>query len=207
MPKKRSSHLHKHKQENLRRQLLFLNNYFEDQEYLKSNYAEEQEFIQMMVDLYDEGSNSDLITDINTGIGSSLLNTLKTGHEKMINLVTEIDSIRESRSFRNLPFQVAEVVTKFIELLDLTKLPSLASVHNVSMLLSELHIKIDAIEKLELPEITQGIDRWMKKINSISLLEKIMGRSKKGLSGEQCLKLEEDVSKWLELFKIKLSKL
>ena len=124
-----------------------------------------------------------------------------SSYTQLINII--LAQARQIQELQTLPPQIAEAIAKFIELLDLTKMPSIATRTYVESLLNELAIILKSFDLPILGNILLEIEEWEKKIQP-KFKDKIFSRKSIVISSELCEQLGLRVNGWIEEFKLKL---
>jgi hypothetical protein len=197
----RSTGQPRHSRKNHDRELSFLNHFFQNRAYLAKDGIGDQEFTQFLIDLYDAPQQGTLPVG---GIAQEESEGMLTGYAKLREISLELDQLREVLEYKRLPLIVAETMATFIELLDLTHLMTLATTHNTTVLLDQLHIRLTATGISEMLPTIGEIEDWLKQIQKISFKEKILRNKREKLTESECEQLQEDISRWMELFKMSL---
>lgn len=185
----------------IRSQIQQIDRYLKHQIYLSDK--DNRQLTQIIIDYYSEVDSFDLRSEIREILTTEDLKLFDRGTTAILLMEKLLNQAGLLSKLVKLPYQIAEVISKFIEMLDLIKLPIIAKRPYIQSMIDELIIKLDYLSYLDTAEIVNDILGWKTRLNP-NKMNRIMFRRSEILSPKLCEQLELDLSKWIEAFKLKL---
>jgi hypothetical protein len=184
----------------LRENVESIDQYFKYRMYL--NPKNTDQLTALVLEYYRHFEN-DLQSNLKEIFSDEELKNLEKG-EVVISLIDRIiKQTKKIEKLEELPYQIAEIIAKFIELMDLTQLPSIATYSYVESMLNKLDTLLNEVTYVEVDVILNEIVIWKKRI-SPNLINKLLFRKQEFLPSKLCEQLEIDVVKWIDIFKLKI---
>jgi len=188
----------------LRAQIQQVDAYLKNQTYLIDH--ESRPLVDAIIDYYSYTKSVNLKNALNQSFSVDERQRLDRGTSTMILIDKILNQEKLINKLTAIPIEIAMVIAKFIELLDLTKLPSLARVSYVTILLDDLDLRLENLCCIDTRGIVKELKTWKTEIQP-TILDKLPFRKWEYVSPEKCEQLELDVSKWIADFKLKLANL
>jgi len=127
-----------------------------------------------------------------------------TDRIKLIDKV--LQQAKQIAELQRLQPRITDLTATFIELLDLTKLPAIATRGFVRSLLDQLELKLSEVSSINTSNLQSEIKDWKGRIQP-TLSTRLFAKNKELLGQKLCEKLELDVGQWIDQFRFALTPL